>query len=72
MLPSTGTLRRGVASMTHGFGGPGPADALERGGASTNRLLSPTENLQSISGMPMMTAVPVTIATMLTDWCDTA
>ncbi len=66
------TLRRGVASMTHGFGGPGPADAPERGGASTNRLLSPTENLQSISGMPLMTAVPVAIASVLADRCDTA
>jgi anaerobic selenocysteine-containing dehydrogenase len=56
------TLRRGVASMTHGFGGPGPAGTPERGGASTNRLLSPTVDLQPISGMPLMTAVPVTIA----------
>ncbi len=65
------TLRRGVAPVTHGFGGPGPADAPERGGASTNRLLSPTENLQSISGMPLMTAVPITIAALSADRCDT-
>ena len=56
------TLRPGVASMTHGFGGPGPADAPERGGASTNGLLSGFTNLQAISGMPLMTAVPVIIA----------
>lgn len=66
------TLRCGVASMTHGFGGPGPARSPERGGASTNRLLSSTVDLQSISGMPLMTAVPVMIAALSADRCDTA
>jgi anaerobic selenocysteine-containing dehydrogenase len=54
------TLRVGVASMTHGFGGPGDADPPGHG-ASTNRLLSGARDLQPISGMPLMTAVPVTV-----------
>jgi anaerobic selenocysteine-containing dehydrogenase len=54
------TLRVGVASMTHGFGGPGDVDPPGQG-ASTNRLLSAARDLQPISGMPLMTAVPVTV-----------
>ena len=52
------TLRPGVASMTHGFGGAGETDP-EGAGASTNRLLSAQHHLQPVSGMPLMTAVPV-------------
>jgi anaerobic selenocysteine-containing dehydrogenase len=54
------TLRPGVVSLTHGFGGP----AADGGsiGANTNALLSATENLQAISAMPLLTAVPVTLA----------
>jgi anaerobic selenocysteine-containing dehydrogenase len=55
------SLRPGVASMTHGFGGPGPVDAPDRSGASTNILLSAVTDVQAISGMPLMTAVPVKI-----------
>ena len=55
------SLRRGVASMSHGFGGAGDTDP-EAAGASTNRLLSARHDLQPVSGMPWMTAVPVVIA----------
>lgn len=55
------TLRPGVASMTHGFGGAGDRDP-HGAGASTNRLLSATADLQPISGMPLMSAVPVALA----------
>ena len=47
------TLRRGVVSLSHGFGVPN--------GANVNTLLSATHDLQSISGMPLLTAVPVTL-----------
>ena len=61
IVKADATLRPGAASMTHGFGGPG-ADADPAGvGASTNRLLSATTRLQTISGMPVMTAVLVTV-----------
>ena len=66
------SLRIGVTSMTHGFGGPGPADAPDRRGASTNRLLSPTDDLQPISGMPLMTALPVTVVAITGDRSETA
>lgn len=55
------TLRPGVASMTHGFGGAGDTDPVGAG-ASTNRLLSATSDLQAVSGMPLMSAVPVALA----------
>jgi anaerobic selenocysteine-containing dehydrogenase len=62
---SDASLRRGVVSITHGFGRL-PAVAGEPGadsvGANVNMLLSMTADLQTISAMPRMTAVPVTIA----------
>ena len=56
------TLRRGVLSMTHGFGGePGLEEDPQRFGTNPTRLLSLQEGLQPISRMPLMTAVPVTL-----------
>ena len=56
------TLRRGVLSMTHGFGGePGLEEDLHRFGTNPTRLLSLQTELQPISVMPLMTAVPVTL-----------
>ena len=56
------TLRRGVLSMTHGFGGePGLEDDPHRFGTNPTRLLSLRTELQPISLMPLMTAVPVTL-----------
>ena len=58
-------MRRGVVSITHGFGRlPADQDAdvtNESVGANVNMLLSRTVDLQSISAMPRMSAVPVTI-----------
>ena len=57
------TLLPGVVSMTHCFGGlPGEDDDPMRFGTSTSRLLSLTKGSQSVSHMPWMSAVPVTIA----------
>jgi anaerobic selenocysteine-containing dehydrogenase len=57
------TLRRGVLSMTHCFGGePGIEDDPHRFGTNPTRLLSLQTALQSISLMPRMTAVPVTLS----------
>lgn len=55
------TLRRGSASMTHGFGGRGAVADPPETGSSTNRLLSAERHLQPISGMPHMTAVRVRV-----------
>jgi anaerobic selenocysteine-containing dehydrogenase len=61
MQPDT-TLRRGVVSMTHAFGGlPGDDDDPRRYGANPTRLLSIDVDTQAISRMPRMTAVPVTL-----------
>jgi anaerobic selenocysteine-containing dehydrogenase len=57
------TLRRGVVSMTHGFGGePGSEDDPRRFGTNPARLLSISTGLQSINLMPHMTAVPVRVS----------
>jgi anaerobic selenocysteine-containing dehydrogenase len=56
------TMRRGDASMTHCYGGlPGDEDDLLEYGTNPNRLLSIDEDLQSISLMPHMSAVPISI-----------
>jgi anaerobic selenocysteine-containing dehydrogenase len=55
------TLPRGVLSLTHCYGDlPGDDTDPRRHGANPARLLSLTENLQPISLMPWMSAVPVT------------
>jgi len=55
------SMRRGVVSMTHAFGGlPGDDDPLVHG-VNTGRLISLDNELQPISAMPRMSAVPVTI-----------
>ena len=57
------TLRRGALSMTHCFGGePGLEEDTRKFGTNPTRLLSLTKELQPISLMPLMTAVPVTLA----------
>ncbi len=53
------SMRPGVVSMTHGFGGL-PGDA-ETAGTNVNILLSMDTDLQAISAMPRMSAVPVSI-----------
>ncbi|MDB5686071.1 MAG: hypothetical protein JWR77_660, partial [Rhizorhabdus sp.] len=54
-------LRRGVVSMSHGFGGlPGDHD-YRTDGASANVLISSDEDRQAINGMPLMSSVPVNV-----------
>jgi anaerobic selenocysteine-containing dehydrogenase len=58
-----GTLRPGVLSMTHAFGGlPGDDDDPRRYGTNPTRLLSIDVDVQAINRMPRMSAVPVTLA----------
>ena len=60
------TLRRGVVSMTHGYGDL-PSEDVDprRHGSNPARLLSITKGLQPINLMPLMSAVPVDVT--LTD-----
>jgi anaerobic selenocysteine-containing dehydrogenase len=63
------SLKRGVVSITHGFGTlpkSTPASDVTNSpngscGANVNQLLSMHTDLQTISAMPQMTGVPVTI-----------
>ena len=52
------TMRRGVVAMTHLNGGL-PGDEVP--GANVNVLLSTETDLQTISAMPLMSAVPVSV-----------
>jgi anaerobic selenocysteine-containing dehydrogenase len=60
LVASDPSLRRGVVNVAHGFGGVG-ADG-SRVGRNVNDLLSATVELQSISAMPLLTGVPVTVS----------
>ena len=56
-------LRRGVLSMSHGFGGnPGEAEDPRVDGANTNRLLRTDVDYDPITGMPRMGALPVSVS----------
>src|SRR3546814_2117586 len=55
------TIRPGVVSMSHGFGGlPEDGDYLANG-ASANLLISTDRDRQAINGMPRMSGLPVNI-----------
>jgi anaerobic selenocysteine-containing dehydrogenase len=62
------TLRRGVVTMTHGWGWL-PDEVPDRGtfGVSTNMLISSAGNLEPINSMPRMSAIPVNILPMTPD-----
>lgn len=55
------TVRNGVVSISHGFGGLPDEDNYLVDGASPNLLISTNRDLQSINAMPRMSGVPVNI-----------
>lgn len=56
-------LRRGVVAMTHGFGGlPDDEGDVSEIGVSTCRLVSTDRVIESINGMPRMSAIPVKLS----------
>lgn len=56
------TVRRGVVSVSHGFGGlPDDGGDWRDKGASPNLLISTDRDIQTINAMPRMTAIPVDI-----------
>ena len=56
------SLRRGVVSMTHGFGALPSQEADPRAaGANTGRLLRADDDFDPVSGIPRMGALPVAV-----------
>jgi anaerobic selenocysteine-containing dehydrogenase len=60
------TLRRGVVTMSHGFGGlPDDHAPFEQAGANVNLLVSLTRDVQSINGMARFSGIPVRIEALV-------
>ena len=56
------TLRRGVVSMTHGFGGlAGETVDYRKRGSSTSLLISLDRDCEPLQAMPRMSGVPVRV-----------
>jgi len=61
-------LKRGVVSMSHGFGGnPGEVEDPRTDGANTNRLFSTTLDSDPVTGQPRMGAVPISVRALVLD-----
>ncbi|MET0370518.1 MAG: molybdopterin-dependent oxidoreductase [Sphingobium sp.] len=61
LVASDATVRRGSASMNHGWGGlPDDGDVTEVG-VSTSRLVTTDAGIETINAMPRMTAIPIRI-----------
>lgn len=57
------TLRRGLVSMTHAWGGvPGRDGDVREVGSSTSLLVNPDEGLQPYTGQPRMSNIPVSVS----------
>ncbi len=56
------TIRRGVVSMTHGFGSLPDDTVYERDGSNTGMLISTDRDLEPINAMPRMSAIPINIS----------
>jgi len=63
-----GTLRQGVVSMSHSWGGleNDPADT-RKSGSSTNVLIRTTHDYEALNAMPRMSAIPVRVSAANTD-----
>ena len=56
------SLRPGVASLSHGFGGViGDESDPREAGTNVNPLISDTEYVERVNAMPRMTAIPINI-----------
>ena len=63
IVHSDATLRTGVVSMSHNWGGAdNNPSSYEQHGASTNLLISTDSLYESINAMPRMSAIPVAIS----------
>jgi len=62
IVEADSSLRRGVVSMSHGWGGlPDEARSYEEAGASTNLLISTDRCIEPINAMPRLSAIPVDV-----------
>jgi anaerobic selenocysteine-containing dehydrogenase len=62
IVEADNTLVRGMVSMAHAWGdAPERDDEFRVIGSCTNRLIDSTKEFDAITGMPYMTAVPVTV-----------
>jgi anaerobic selenocysteine-containing dehydrogenase len=61
IVEADASMRRGVVSMTHAWGGLPGETIYERDGANTNLLISTDRDLDPINAMPRMTAIPINI-----------
>jgi anaerobic selenocysteine-containing dehydrogenase len=63
IVESDETLRSGVLSISHGYGAADDEeDDPQRFGTNVNRLLKMDQDYDRITGMPLMSAVPVAIS----------
>lgn len=62
IVQADNTLRPGVVSMTHAWGGmPGEETDFEKEGSATNALVSTDHHCEPINAMPRQSAIPVNI-----------
>lgn len=62
IVESDETVRPGVVSISHGFGGlPDEEPAYESGGSCTNLLISTETDVEPITAMVRMSAIPINI-----------
>ncbi|QQD19505.1 molybdopterin-dependent oxidoreductase [Spongiibacter nanhainus] len=62
IVKADSTLKRGVVSMTHGYGGmPGQASDYLKHGSSVSPLISLSRDCEPLQAMPRMSAIPVRI-----------
>lgn len=59
-------VRKGVVSMSHGWGGLPDQPYAEQDGVSTARLVSLDRSVQTINAMPRMSAIPVIVKPLTT------
>jgi anaerobic selenocysteine-containing dehydrogenase len=59
------TLRSGVVSMSHGWGNLPDTDDDPHQGACTNLLVRTDRDTEMINGMPVMSAIPVSVVKAL-------
>jgi anaerobic selenocysteine-containing dehydrogenase len=66
---SDATLKLGVVSMSHSFGGVPGKDSHEfmQVGSNTGRLISVEENFDALTGIPQMSNIPVRIQAITLD-----
>jgi anaerobic selenocysteine-containing dehydrogenase len=61
LVQEDASVRRGVVSISHGFGGLPDEDDFLADGVSPNLLISTDRHLQTINGTPRMSGVPVNV-----------